>query len=78
MIQSKLEFAIERAIKQIQGDKNHLSLSDDEIIVLYKNTILDNYTFTNYASKLSRRSAMSIRAMLVLRDVYRIKTLDMA
>ena len=73
----EIELAIERALKQLEGNKNHLSLSDEEIIVAYRNTRLDNYTFTNYMTKLCKRSPMSIRAMLVLNDEYKTsKTLD--
>ena len=70
--QYKLEQAIERALKLIQGEKNVLNLPDSEIIVLYENTRLDNYTFANYASKLCKRSPMSIRAMLTVNHVYKM------
>jgi len=73
----KLELAIERALRQMHGDKNHLNLSDTEIIQAYRNTKLDNYTFCAYASKLCKRSSMSIRAMLALHHEYKmIKSLD--
>ena len=66
-----LERSIARAVQLIQGGKSYLNLSDEEIIVAYRHTRLDNYAFTNYMTKLCRRSPMSIRAMLVVNDVYR-------
>ena len=66
-----IEMAIERALRLIQGDENYLNWSDAEIIAAYKNTKLDNCTFTTLVTKFCRRSAMSIRAMLVVNDVYR-------
>jgi hypothetical protein len=68
----KLELAIERALRLVQGDDNLLSFPDSEIIKAYENTRLDNYMFCNYMTKFCKRSPMSIRAMLVLNDVYRI------
>ena len=70
---NKLGCEIERAMRLLQGLKNHLSLSDNEIITLYKNTQLDNKGFCTYASNLCKRSAGSIRAMLVVNNVYVIE-----
>jgi hypothetical protein len=67
-----LEKSIARAVQLIQGGKNYLNLSDEEITVAYRYTRLDNYAFTNYMTKLCRRSPGSIRAMLSRHGEYRM------
>ncbi len=52
---------------------NLLNMSDKDIIILYTNTTLTNNEFCNYASHLSKRSAGSIRAILILNHIYRLE-----
>jgi hypothetical protein len=50
--------------------KNMLNLPDSDILTLYKNTKLNNSDFCNIVTKLSTRSARSIRAFLVVNAIY--------